>query len=340
MKKSTPLVSIIMPAYNAEKYLEESVESIVNQRYSNWELIIINDGSSDATGNLISKYVGQDSRIVGLDNTSNKGLVYTRNRGLQSAKGKYVANLDSDDVADPNRLKLQVDYLETHPDVVLLGSSCELIDQNGKHLGFEKRTIPQHRLKSLLVFSNYFINSTLLIRKDKLDGLSYTDSYAPAEDYQLVTQLKDRGELVNLNQVLVKYRLHDNNISAIKKKEQENAIQQIHKRIILELGVDCDKSELNMHSQLVLEKGNVKESDLQAIESWLLKLMSLNHKFEKYNMVAFDHFCAFFYRRACQKAIVGFGSFLRFRKSILSKSLKDDLRVNGIFILKSILKKK
>lgn len=335
----SPLVSIIMPAFNAEKYLKESVDSILNQTYKNWELLIINDGSSDNTEKLISEYVAQDSRIFGLENEGNKGLVFTRNKGLQAAKGKYVANLDSDDIAYPNRLNLQINYLEENPNVVLLGSSCELIDEKGNHLGFEKREIGQNQIKSVLVFSNYFINSTVVIRREKLENLSYADNYAPAEDYQLVTQLKDSGELVNLEEVLVKYRLHGNNISTINKKEQDDAIRRIHKNLILELGVQFNEPELRLHSQLVVEKGRVKEAELEAIESWLLKLKNANYKANKYNVEAFDHFCAFFYRRACQKAFLGLGSFLRFRKSTLSKSEKNDFKGNGVFLLKSILKK-
>ena len=147
MSANNPLVSVIMPAYNAEKHLGEAIESIQNQTYHNWELLIINDGSTDSTGEIIEEYAKQDERINYIINQKNEGLITTRNKGLLEAKGQYIANLDSDDIAYPERLSIQVNYMNSNPNVVLLGSASEIIDSVGNHIRFDMH--PSYRCNTL-----------------------------------------------------------------------------------------------------------------------------------------------------------------------------------------------
>src|ERR1700681_1475187 len=128
----TPLVSVVLPVYNGERYLTQSINSILFQTYSNWELIIINDGSSDNTENLILNY--PDKRIKYISNDGNKGIIYSLNKGLEKAKGEFIARLDADDVALPFRIEKQVEFLTENTDYAMCGSYFQTIDSNGKIL--------------------------------------------------------------------------------------------------------------------------------------------------------------------------------------------------------------
>ena len=130
MNERQPLVSIITPAYNAEKYIKETIESVLGQTYKNWELIIVNDGSTDSTEEIIKSF--DDSRVV-LLSQKNSGVSSARNLGMQSSKGKYITFLDADDVLPPESLKVRVDYLESHPDVDLIDGNISIKDADIKN---------------------------------------------------------------------------------------------------------------------------------------------------------------------------------------------------------------
>ncbi|MBL4707510.1 MAG: glycosyltransferase [Flavobacteriales bacterium] len=340
MNSEAPLVSVIMPAYNAEKYISESILSIINQTYRNWELIIINDGSTDQTSQIIKEFLKKDKRLRLSDNETNKGLVFTRNKGLECARGKYIANLDSDDIASSDRLEKQVTFLERNLEYVLLGSACIHINEKGKKIASVKRNIPNEHLKALLLFSNYFINSSVMMRADQAKTLRYMEGFAPAEDYQFFSQLCQLGHIGNLNDKLVEYRIHDQNISSIKRLEQLSAIKKIQERALQALTVIPTSKELDDHSNLVHGPTKANENDLQVTEDWLLNLVSVNQKSMTYSEDIFNYYCGFFFRRYCQGSGLGIKAISFFKKSRLSKYIKGDLKGNSIFFVKSILKKK
>ncbi|MCI8465867.1 MAG: glycosyltransferase family 2 protein [Lachnospiraceae bacterium] len=146
-----PLVSVIMPAYNGEKYIGEAIESVLNQTYGNLELIVVEDKSTDATPDLIRRY--QDSRIRLYFNDRNQGIAYSTNLGIEKSRGKYIALLDDDDIALERRLEWQVDFLEKHEEIDVLGGRSALIDKDGNFIGYDKEPIynPKY-IKANLLF--------------------------------------------------------------------------------------------------------------------------------------------------------------------------------------------
>lgn len=336
---SYPLVSVIMPAFNAENYIGKAIESIIFQSYTHWELIIINDGSSDNTQEIIEGYANSEKRIISLINSKNKGLVYTRNKGLRTAKGKYIANLDSDDVAKINRLMIQVQYMESHPKTVLLGASCELINHNNKIIGTEDRKIPSRFLKSLLLFSNYFINSTTIFKRDAANECKYLDSFPLAEDYHFFTQLLEHGDIANLDRVLIQYRIHNSNISQIKKHELNSTIGKIHKTLLNKLGLNVSEDNLKLHESLVSKDERIDFECLMNTRNWLEMLKSANDKSKTYMQEEFDYVCRIFYRRACLKTKQGFKAIAWYFSSSLSVSIWKDIHSNLTFFAKALLKK-
>src|SRR3989339_1795602 len=130
MSKSNPTISVVMPVYNSAKYLSSSIESILNQTFSNFELIIIDDGSTDSTSQIIKKYIKLDKRIITVKNKTNLGICNSLNTGLRLAKGKYIARMDGDDWSYPERLFKQIFFMESHPKTVICGGAIEVCDDN------------------------------------------------------------------------------------------------------------------------------------------------------------------------------------------------------------------
>ncbi|MGI8637112.1 MAG: glycosyltransferase family 2 protein [Segetibacter sp.] len=204
-----PLVSIILPAYNCEKYLREAIDSILQQTFTNFEFIIINDGSSDATEKITLSYI--DPRIIYLKNDTNKGLIYTLNRGLSKAKGKYIARMDGDDISLPERLKKQYDWLEGNKTVDVLATQVSLIDENDKDIGFWEDDIKHstaNSIKKYLPVNNCIAHPTILGKKEAFLKYKYNPSQKLSEDYDLWLRMTADGLTIDkLAQPLLKHRI-------------------------------------------------------------------------------------------------------------------------------------
>lgn len=200
-----PLVSIILPVYNCEKYIKESIQSILDQDYSNFELIVINDGSTDDSLSVVKKF--QDPRLVIIDQ-KNMGLAATLNKGISIARGELIARQDADDVSLPGRLSLQVDFFRKHSDVSVLGGAAEIIEVD--HVTNRQLRHPNHcrNLRFFLCFDNPFVHSTVMFRKAVVvnaGGYAMEASNQP-EDYELFTRLARSHRVANLVKVLIQYR--------------------------------------------------------------------------------------------------------------------------------------
>ncbi len=201
-----PLISVIMPVYNAEKYLEESIQSILNQTFTDFEFIIINDGSKDKSLEIIKRYQKKDKRIILLNNKVNLKLQRSLNKGLSIAKGKYIARMDADDISLPERFSIQFEFLEKHPSVFLVGGSVIVISEKGNKIGMFKKYTNFKKLKRKLSSSNPFIHPSVLFRNTK--EFSYREKFVCSEDYDIYLRMLSSGKIIlNLPNVLVKYRI-------------------------------------------------------------------------------------------------------------------------------------
>lgn len=208
-----PLVSVVMPAYNGEKYIGEAIASVLNQTYSNWELVIVEDCSTDGTLKVIRGY--RDERIKLFCNTENIGIAATTNRAIENSRGKYIALLDDDDVSEKERLQLQVDYLETHPEIDILGGGFSWIDGESRFTGYhrEPRRNPNY-IKAMLLLGNLdFANSTAMIRSDflKNNNLSYKENCYGMQDYRFYIDASKVGKISSIPNFLLRYRVHSEN---------------------------------------------------------------------------------------------------------------------------------
>jgi len=209
---NAPIVSIILPVFNGEKYIQECLESIILQTYKNWELIIINDGSNDSSDKLISKFINQiENQVQYLNLKSHKGLPHCLNLGIISAKGKYIARMDCDDVMIEDRLKKQVYYLEHHIDVGILGSKAVEIDEKGYEFGLIEIKTGDFNIKKDLTG---VIHPSVMIRKEIInENYMYLEKYPYSEDFELWIRLSKITKFENLNEVLIKKRRHDEQLT-------------------------------------------------------------------------------------------------------------------------------
>jgi len=209
---SDPKVTVMMAVYNAERYLRQAIESILGQTFDDFELLIIDDGSTDSSPAIIRSY--SDARIRVLRNESNSGVAYSRKRALLNARGHFVAVLDADDVSFPRRLEIQVAFLDTHLDVVVVCSGREVVDENGKVLQVNRGVLDHLSMHWRLLFGNPIANSSTMFRRVmalEVGGYDEKRLYGP-EDYDLWSRLANRGKIAQLDNPLVQYREHSDSL--------------------------------------------------------------------------------------------------------------------------------
>lgn len=233
-----------MAAYNAQKYIKEAISSILHQSFDDFELLIVNDGSTDQTVAAVQSFT--DPRIRLIHNASNQGLVFTRNRALDQARGEFIAVLDSDDIAVPERLQSQYDYMVQHPDIVLCSGHAALMDEQGTATG-QQFIIPTDFVNMEVFFGNPFINPAAMFKADILRELGGYRSFAPAEDFDFFLRVSEKYQVANLDQLLVYYRIHSQNTSAIKPAKIREIETSILKEMYFRWGMPVDDPFLDLH---------------------------------------------------------------------------------------------
>lgn len=283
-----PQVSVMMPAYNAEAFLAESVESILNQTFTDFELLILNDGSTDGTLALAQTFAEKDPRVRVLDNGENRGLAYTRNRLLREAQGEFLAILDSDDISLSERLAKQVAYLQAHPEVGVLGGwviPYSKGEQSTEEKGVWQLLGNPARVATRLLFQNVIAQSTVMLRRE-VAVLGYDDSFPPAEDYHLWVRASFQTQVDNLQEVLTYYRLHEGNIS---KRKRDTIIANSLRIKLLQLkrlGLKPTPQEQRIHTYLTTLNLMPTPSLCREILVWLNKIYAANTQKEFYHMGA------------------------------------------------------
>lgn len=270
--KTAPKIAVLMPVYNCELYIKEAVESILSQTYSDFEFLIIDDASTDETVSIIKSYT--DTRIQLIEKPSNTGLTNSLNLGLQLAKGKYIARMDGDDISFPERFEKQIAYLEANPEVVLCGTSYKI-------MGEEKRTlIPESHdvIKLGLLKSNCIAHPSVMIRRKTLEEFSiiYDTTKEPAEDYALWVQLLGVGKLHNLQEVLLKYRMHDSSVSRKRVEEQEKRAIEIKLELLSHLDIILEDDEREILRKCFKKKVTIDFEEIKIFRQVHAKLAASN----------------------------------------------------------------
>ena len=215
MNSNSSKISVIMPAYNAEKYIAASIESVLNQTFKDFELIILDDASSDKTKEIVLSYAQNDSRIVYVEKQNNHGPATLRNEGIRLAKGTFIALNDADDLSETNRFEKQIAVFNSQPNIAVCGS---WILNFGENMDSYVSQAPQNPIEIKLTFLSYdcLANSSAMFRKSCVENLEYQNEFVPAEDYKLWSEVIVKHDYYIIQEALVHYRQHENNISKTK----------------------------------------------------------------------------------------------------------------------------
>lgn len=217
---NVPAVSVVLPAYNCEKYIAKAIESVLHQTFTDFEFIIINDGSTDRTEEIIKSF--SDPRILYQVNNTNKGLVYTLNKGIDIAKGRYIARMDGDDICLRERFKKQFDYLQLNKDVEILATVVTLIDENDDLFGSwrsDERNLSEKDIRKQLPKDNCIAHPTVIGKTEAFKKYKYNHSQSQSEDYDLwLRMVSDRVIIHKLPEPLLLHRILASSFTRSNKK--------------------------------------------------------------------------------------------------------------------------
>ncbi|MEY9868464.1 glycosyltransferase involved in cell wall biosynthesis [Peribacillus sp. B2I2] len=274
-----PKITVFMPVYNTELYIEESIMSILNQTFSDFELLIIDDGSTDRSLDIIRSI--KDSRIRLVQNDVNKGLPYTRNLGLKLAAGEYFAVMDSDDIARRDRLERQVNFLQENNNIPIIASNYILQYGNGK---FRKSSLPifnKNEMKIQLLFRNYILNSSAMVRKEFLteNNISYDLRFFSCQDYMFWNECSKYGYIYTDQEFLITYRTgHENTTKVTKlkrKDDRKELVDYIHKDLLEYYGFTFNTEELQLFNNVFGEENlldsNCYERSIQLLNKMIIQ---------------------------------------------------------------------
>jgi glycosyltransferase involved in cell wall biosynthesis len=320
-----PKVTVLMPVYNGEKYLKEAVDSILDQSFKDYEFLIIDDGSTDGSGEIIKSYA--DPRIKVLENGENLGLVTTLNKGIELARGEFIARMDCDDVSLPERLEKQVRFMDSRLDVGVCGTWLRKIGSAHDVVSYP---VEDKDIRWFLTINSMFAHPSVMLRHDLLTNhnLRYDANFPHAEDYELWTRIAKYCRLANLPEVLLLYRIHGEQIGAKYNIEQVATGGRVRMAQLCNLGISFGSKEFNLHEEIFagVQKGIGKRgyaariSFLKDSETWLMKLLDANKHGALLNSASFDNILAERWFVICsQSSGLGLSAWNLFRNSALSK---------------------
>ena len=276
-----------MPVFNAEKFLREAIDSIIDQSFTNWELLIINDGSTDSSESIIQSYT--DKRIQYYKNDQNIGLISTLNKGIGLCTGNYIARMDADDISEKDRFKAQLAFLEKNEDYAMCGSYAKVIDENNNETGKILNLQTNDFLQINLLFSVPFIHPSMMFRSKVLKNNYFDPEYKHAEDYELWCRIANNYKIANIPDYLLRYRWHMNNVSVTYSEIQENIKNKIICRELQNIELQPSEKELRLHKitfQQFEAKAKIEKQKFEyysQLDSWFRKIIDSNKKKQKYN---------------------------------------------------------
>jgi glycosyltransferase involved in cell wall biosynthesis len=230
-----PKVTVLMSVYNGEKYLNEAIDSILGQTFKDFEFLIINDGSTDKTAEILKSY--NDPRIKIINNEKNIGLTKSLNKGLKLARGEYIARQDADDISCDNRLERQIKFLDKNLDIAIVGTNYFRINEKGDIIQKIKRQEKDKNIKKYLLSGNQLGHGTIMFRKSCFEKVGfYREEFKFAQDYDLVLRFSEKYKLANIPETLYKWRINSNSVSVSRK-----IIQDRYANLALKLFIERKK---------------------------------------------------------------------------------------------------
>ena len=309
MVDHTPRITVVIPVYNRERFVREAIESILRQSYPDFELLVIDDGSSDGTSEVVCSY--SDERVRLVRHEKNLGIPQTRNDGVRHARGDYIAFLDSDDAAYPVRLERQLAFLDSHPDYAAVGAWVSWMSADGCLISRVKRKpVSWREIAALRLLQSGVENTASMARTSILRDHRHNEAYDVASDYELWARIAARHKLSNLPEVLVRRRLHSGQITNQKVHNIRLARQGVYAIQLSQLDVPFTADDLERHALLRgMQKRNFTPSPayVEWARTWLLGLSEANRRTTIYPEPEFSRLLGKLWLRVCWRAQTGMG---------------------------------
>ncbi|MCS7018151.1 MAG: glycosyltransferase family 2 protein [Cytophagales bacterium] len=266
-------ISVILPVYNAEKYVAAAIESILNQTFTNFELLLINDASTDSSAAILESYAARDARIRLIHNSENLGLTATLNKAIDLCQGEYIARMDADDISLPHRLATQVNFLEKHPEIGFCSCWVAIIDSQGELTGEQwVMRLGSPQIYARMYFHNCFVHTGIMMRR-RYALLKYDAAQYPIqEDYEFWMRLIKVTQAALIPEILVYYRVHQQSITSSKNSQAKRYTRQIVSNQLQTLGLHPSESELDLHLAIGDQIISPDSAFIVAAHDWLLKL--------------------------------------------------------------------
>lgn len=326
-----PSVTVLLPVYNGEAYLHDAVESIISQDFTDFELLIVDDGSTDDSPRIIAGFA--DARIRVLKNPRRLKLSGALNRGIQEARGELIARMDADDIALPARLRRQVEFMNRHPEIGLCGAGVEKFGQGSSSIMNYPESHDQIRAYAL--FDCPFAHPTVVFRRQLFlnNRLMFDAGYYPTEDYELWARAMELFPCYNLPEVLLRYRVHAQSMTGADWEEMDTQAARVAGRQLNRLGLTISAEALRFHRNIGRgESFRVEDwTELGHGERWLIKLKRKNDETGCYEENAFNGIVALVWFRLCMHNTgLGFRVLSRFAKSRLLRNRSVNIRYMAI----------
>jgi glycosyltransferase involved in cell wall biosynthesis len=270
-----PRISVVMAAYNAAEHLSGAIDSILGQTFENFELIVIDDGSKDDTSAIIHGYA--DPRLRPVRNPHNLGLIASLNRGLDLARGEFIARMDADDEALPRRFEEQIRFLDAHPEIGLCGTAIETFGVRTERWALECEPA---RVRCQMLFDPGLSHPTVMFRRSILlqHDLRYDPAYLHAEDYALWVRFAAVAQVANLPSVLLRYRLHPHSVSHNHRDTQRRTADRVRREQVQRLGIEPTERQMTVHATLMRGAPHTLTLGLDETEAWLSTLLEANRR--------------------------------------------------------------
>lgn len=320
--KPCPVISVLLPAHNASSFIAEAIQSVLKQTEKQFELIVIDDCSCDQTGDIVNAI--SDDRIKVIRNTENLGVAHSLNKGLQKARGEFIARMDADDICAPRRLEIQLRYLREHPEVGALGSWVRYFGQQIPTV--ERTPVGPEHVKAHLLFANPIFHPTVMFRKERFlhNNLLYDNAFNRTEDFDLWSRAADHFPLDNIAKPLLRFRWHSENVSHIKASSMKRQSLTIVSRQLKKIGLNCTPAQLDFHYQVAKGERQQTRRGLCEAEKWLQFLSSRNHLQRHFQHEALQQVAGNIFFRVClNSSQLGFFSWKMYAQSTLSQGLQQ-----------------
>lgn len=297
-----PRVSVVMSVYNGETYLGEAIQSILDQTFTDFEFIIIDDGSQDKSPAILRDYARRDERIRLLENPHNLGLSASLNKGIRASRGEYIARMDADDISLPSRIEEQVIFMDTNPEIGICGTWIEMFGD--QHRQIEQFPLDHAQIHLRLLFGNALAHPTVMMRLAALRqfSLTYNEHIRFAQDYELWSRAIAHLRFANIGQVLLFYRIHPSTTGARFHNQQKVIHLEVYRNLLRLFGLHPTQEDLLLQERISAHQYDSNTRFLRRARKWLERIARANRECQIIPARQMDAELGFYWTAICNSS--------------------------------------